>query len=171
MELFKNGYIVAVISDYCDFSYNAWPLADVENDDVADELTNEADDNWFTLYDMPEIAPDIDYIKRYITHCRDKGINAVVLLAETPDNYYKVNDAIAIEEVYGFDCIGAVSFSYLSEEREIFKNQIKLNKYGLFDTIDDVEEYVRIRRQAIESGEELEDYWKELPIRLSKIEL
>ena len=171
MELFKNGYIVAVVNNYCDFEYNTWPLADVEDDAVAEELTNEADDNWFTVYDMQEIAPDIDYVKRYISHCREKAIDAIVLLAETPDNYYKVNDEISIEEVYGFDCIGTVEFSYLSEEREAFKNEIKLNKYGLFDTIDDVEEYIKIRRQAIESGEELDDYWKELPVRLSKVNI
>lgn len=46
---------------------------------------------------------------------------------------------------------------------------IKLNKYGLFDTMNYAEEYIKLRRIAIEAGVNAEDFWKELPVRLSKI--
>ena len=56
MELFKNGYIVVSVRDYNCFSYDAWPLKTSE-DETAMQLTEEADERWFIVYDMQEIAP------------------------------------------------------------------------------------------------------------------
>ena len=51
MILYKNGYIVVTVNSYFPFSYEAWPLSRVE-DDTANQLTEEADDRWFTVYAM-----------------------------------------------------------------------------------------------------------------------
>ncbi len=169
MRLYRNGYIVATVNDYDNFSYNSWPLTKIKDDEVVDGLIDEADDKWFTVFDMQEVAPDLDYAIRYADYCKELGIEAVILLAETSDSDFEVNDDICIEEVYGFDCIGTVYFSYLRAEAKDFKEELHLNRYGLFDTIEDVDKYIELRREVIESGVNLEDYWKETPIRLSKV--
>ena len=168
MNLFRNGYIVASIRDYGCFAYDVWPLDTVE-EKTAVQLTEEADEKWFIAYDMLQIAPDLDYAVRYAECCRKNGIEAVILLAETPDDAWVVKDEIRIEEVYGFDCIGAVGFSYLRTDFGTDVSQVRLNRYGLFDTLEEVESYVEKRREVIASGVNIEDFWKETPIRLSRV--
>ena len=170
MELFRNGYIVAVIRDERCFSYDAWPLYAVK-DEEALQLTDEADERWFIVYAMLEIAPDLDYAKRYAECCRRNGIDAVVLLAETSENAIVVNDEVQIEEVYGFDCIGTIGFSYLRTDIGVDVAETQLNRYGLFNSPEDVVEYSRRRREVIASGLNLEDYWEEVPMRLSRIKV
>lgn len=174
MKLYKTGYIVATIDDNNIFSYNSWPLLNVKNDEIADRLTDEADDRWFTFYDMPEIAPELNYVKRYATHCHNIGIKAVILLIETPLNSFEVNDELNNVKLYGYDCIGSVYYSYLNEERNFFKNEfveknITLNRNGLFNSIEDVEKFIKLRQESISIGVNLENYWKEMPIRISEV--
>lgn len=170
MELFKNGYIVVSVRDYNCFSYDAWPLKKSE-DETAMQLTEEADERWFTVYDMQEIAPDLDYAVRYAECCRRNGIEAVVLLAETPEQGFVVDDEVEIEEVYGFDCIGTVYYSYLRTDFVGDAPELRLNQYGLFDSTEAVEDFAKERREVIASGVNLEDFWKEIPMRLSKIKV
>lgn len=170
MILYKNGYIVVTVNSYFPFSYKAWPLQWIE-DDTANKLTEEADERWFTVYAMYEIAPDLDYVRRYVDCCRKMGIEPVVLLVETPEKGFVVNDEIVPKEILGFDCFGTVGFSYLKTDVGVSTEGLPLNKYGLFDSQEDALEYGRRRREVIASGVNLEDYWEETPIRLSVIQI
>lgn len=170
MMLYRNGYIVVTVNNYCPFSYEAWPLSEIE-DDTANQLTEEADERWFTVYAMHEIAPDIDYARRYADCCRKMGIEPAVLLVETPEKSFVVNDEIVPKEILGFDCIGTVGFSYLKTDVGVSTKGLHLNKYGLFDSPEDALEYRKRRREVIASGVNLEDFWEETPIRLSVIQI
>jgi len=68
----------------------------IQDDEVADRLTDEADDRWFTVFDMQEVAPDLEYAVRYADYCKELGIEAVILLAETSDGDFEVKDDIGI---------------------------------------------------------------------------
>lgn len=169
MRLYRLGYIVATVENYRNFAYCAWPLSNIKNDKIADELSTEADDRWFTVYDMQEIIPDIEYIKRYYQYCKQIGLDAIILLVESTEKIWDINDNIVIEEILGYDCIGTVYYSYLKNDYEDFKNQLRVNSYGLLCTYDDVEKFIKLRKKAIYDGINLENFWEETPIRLSKI--
>ncbi len=174
MKLFRTGYIVATIDNYKIFSYSAWPLSTIENDEIAKKITEEADDNWFTLYDMPEIAPSLEYVKRYVAYCHSISIDAVILMLETPLSNFEVNDELKTIKTYGYDCIGPVGYSFLMNERTIFaddfaQNKIVFNEYALFNSLEDVERFIILRQNYIAAGINLEDYWTEMPIRISEV--
>ncbi len=171
MELYKVGYIVVTVTDYLNFTYCAWPLANRKNDVFADKFTDEADNKWYTVYDMQEIAPDLGYVKRYFNYCKKIGLDVIILLVEASKGIFNLNDNIVIDEVYGYDCIGTVYYSYLRNNYEDFKNELNLNKYGLFSTYDDVNKFITLRRGAIDAGANLEDFWLEMPVKFSRISI
>lgn len=176
MILHKNGFIVVRVEKYTNFTYSSWPLSCITDNEIACKFTDEADDRWFTKFDMQEIAPESDYVKRYVDYCRKININAEILLAESFDNEFEIRDKYETSEVLGFDCIGTVYYSYLRTEFEFFKDDlekknIKLNKNGLFDTFEEASDFVELREKAISSGINLEDFWKAIPVRLSTVRL
>jgi hypothetical protein len=173
MELFENGFVVAQVNK-TDSLYKAWPLSDIENDPVAESLTNEADDNWFVKYDMQHFAPDINYAKRYYDYCKSINLDVQVLLFESLDNSIVCNEQLDIIEVLGYDCIGTVYHSYLQTEYGDFKAEldsenILRNKNRLFDKLEDVKLFIELRKRIIASGFALEDFWEETPVRISVV--
>lgn len=64
---------------------------------------------------------------------------------------------------YGYDCVGSVYYSFLKEEIGFFRNElskrkISLNGNGLFNSVEDVKKFIKLRRESISSGMNLEDY-------------
>lgn len=152
--------------------YNAWPLSDLAGDKTAETLTDEADANWFIRYDMQHIVPDLNYVRKYLSYCNSIHLNVKVLLFESMDNNIVISDRLEINEVLGFDCIGTVYHSYLQTEyddfkTELLKKKIVPNKYGLLDSFEDLLYFIKLRRKVIASGVSLEDFWKELPVKIS----
>lgn len=175
MELFKNGFVVAEINTE-NFAYNAWPLHELSNDKIAVELTDEAYDNWYIKYNMQQIIPDTKYIKSYLDYCNSINLQVKVLLFETPYNNIVTDGKYEICEVLGFDCIGTVYYSYLQDEldacmSEFSENNITPNKYRLLDNLEDVLFFIKSRKEVIASGINLEDFWEELPVRISIVNI
>lgn len=175
MKLYKNGFVVAKTDDENSF-YNAWPLSELTGDKTAEVLTDEADDNWFIKYDMQHIVPDLSYVRKYLEYCNGIHLEAKALLFESADNRIVIDDNMQIAEVLGFDCIGTVYHSYLKTEYEDFKKDlmkqgITLNKYGLLDTMEDILYFIKLRKQAITSGLNLEDFWEEFPVKISIVNI
>ena len=175
MSLYKNGFVVAEINTG-ELIYNAWPLSDLLNDKMAELLTEEADISWFMQYDMQHIAPDSGYIKKYLDYCNSIKLKVKVLLFESLNNTIVVDDKFEICEVLGFDCIGSVYFSYLQTEYkdyelDLSKKNIALNKHGLLDKLEDVLYFIELRKKYIADGISLEDFWEELPVRISIVNI
>ena len=98
MKMYRTGYIAATIEKNNGFSYFAWPLLQIENDIIAESLTDEADDKWFTKYDMPEIAPDLEYVKRCDFRFKNIGVLNTALAPVVKNKKKKIKDyAIARE--------------------------------------------------------------------------
>lgn len=175
MELYKNGYVVSEVKDN-DHTYNVWPLEDMYNDNIAMLLTEKADNNWFLQYDMQHIVPDFRFAYKYFRCCQEKGIKANILLYETPDSEIIVSDNNLPTKLLGFDCIGNVYYSYLKNEYNYFKEDLNakgiyLNRYGLFKTLEDTLFFINIRRQDINNGIALEDFWEQLPVKISLVKI
>lgn len=174
MELHKNGYVVATLNTN-NKVYHAWPLADIADDKTAESLTEAADSEWFCRYDMQEIIPDLNFAKMYLNYCKSIHLPAKLLLFESLDNSIVVDDEVEVKEVLGFDCIGTVYYSYLQSENDCLRagnlsKTIRLNKNGLSDCIEDIMEFIDIRNAEIESGINLENFWKGIPVKISIIE-
>ena len=174
MQLFKNGYVVAKLN-VNDKAYDAWPLADLPNDKIAESLTDRADNEWFCKYDMQHFVPDLNYAKIYLNYCKSINLPVKMLLFESLDNTITVNDEVRIVEIMGFDCIATVYYSYLQSEKNEFKadllsKNIHLNKNGLANSMEDVLNFIKIRKDVIASGVNLEDFWQEFPVRISIVD-
>ena len=175
MKLYKNGYVVSELKNN-DYTYNVWPFEDMDDDNEATLLTEEADNNWFLKYDMQHIAPDFQFAYKYLQHCREKGIKANILLYETSNSEVTVSDNNLPTKLLGFDCIGDVYYSYLKNEYNYFKEDLNargiyINEYGLLNTLEDVLTYINLRQKDINSGIMLEDFWEEVPVKISCIKL
>jgi len=173
MKISKNGFVVAELNQSSEL-YKSWPLSKLYQDDGAKKLTYEAEMRWFSKYDMQHIIIEKDYIKRYSEYCKKINLNTCILLFETPLMAPKIGilDDFEIEEILGYDCIGTVYYSYLQTEIYLFFDELTnkniiVNKYGLFDEITSVQYFIELRRQALSNGVNLEDYWKEMPARIS----
>ncbi len=175
MNLYPNGFVVAQVKKG-NAAYHAWPLEDVCNDKTAELLSDEAFNNWFGKYDMQEIMPDPVYVKRYADYCNNIGLEVKILLFESTDNSIVINEIPEIREVLGFDCIGIVHYSYLQEEFEAFRSelpnlQVSLNQHGLLDQYEDILLFIDQRKKIIASGANIEDFWEELAVRISVVNI
>jgi len=175
MELYRNGYVVARLN-FNGKAYDAWPLSDLSCDKIAESLNDKADDEWFCKYDMQHIAPDLNYTRSYLNYCKSINVPTKILLFESQSNAITVDDDIEITEVMGFDCIGTVYHSYLQTEFNDFKPELQernitLNRYGLFDKLEDTLAFIELRKSAIASGMNLEDFWEETPIKISVVNI
>ena len=173
--MYRNGYVVANLNAKGK-AYDAWPLKDLLYNKEAELLTNMLDDKWFCKYDMQEIIPDLDFAKMYLNYCRSINLPAKLLLFESLDNTIIVENEVNIKEVMGFDCIGTVHYSYLQSEIDSFKakmahKNICLSKYGLANSIEDVIQFINDRRTLIAAGVNLEDFWSEMPVKISIIDI
>jgi hypothetical protein len=178
MNLYQNGFVVAELNSENGF-YNAWPLQDLSDDKVAASLTQEANDNWFDVFDVQEIVPDASYTKIYCDYCSTINLDVKILLFESLGDTIVIDKEdyeLEICEVLGFDCIGTVYYSYLQNEITEFlidlqKNGIALNKHGLFDRLEDAQYYFELRQKDIASGIDLEYFWGEMPVRISIVNI
>ena len=72
----------------------------------------------------------------------------------------------------GYDCLGTINYSYLytdfkDYEKKLKSKNVKLNKVGLFNKYEEVLNFIELRRKDIDSGLNIENYWKEIPIKIS----
>ena len=157
-------------------SYQSWPLSGLTGDKTAESFYDEAFDTWYVNYHMQSIVPYITYIRRHTAYCKSIGLDAVVLLFETPDSNFVVDDDLEIIEVLGYDCIATVSYSYLQTEIDACQTELGErgnvpNKYGLLEKLEDVEYFIELRQEVIASGVNIEDFWPETPAKISIVDL
>ena len=102
------------------------------------------------------------------------NIDTKILLIESPNEYPNTDENVEIEEVLGYDCIGTINYSYLYKDYKNYEHQLKsenvvLNKNGLFKKYEDVLKFIELRKKDMDSGLNIEDFWKKTPIRISII--
>ena len=190
--LFINGFLVKSLYDDTNKMYPplnmsyrgigrfiSWPLED-HVDNISKDLGREAWDKWFAYHNVFEIVPEKEYLHRYVKHCKEVGIETMILMIETPINIQIAYDSLSIVECLGFDLIDSVHFSYLAmdtdyleDECAIFKKTVsRLNSNGLCNSINDIYEHIDMRNNLLSNGINLEHSdWGPFPARLSIVKL
>ena len=135
-------------------------------------MKEEAWDKWFAYQNVLEVVPERNYLSRYVNHCNELGIDTMILQIETPNNNQIAFDKLKVIEVLGFDCIAGVRLSYLNLEPGYFEKHFsgiyqKLNANMLFNSMDDIHDFLDIYEKLLNEGENLENGDNRLLVYLS----
>lgn len=187
--LYNNGYIIKDLIDNEDLeilhsdyrglqSFHSWPL-NKEKDDISKKLTSAVMDYFEKRNKFVEILQGTKLLTDYADHCQELGIKIIIMKIMSERGKLLAEKDLRETEFLGYDCMAACDVSYLAEihmkEGGIFEEyenmRAKLNKNGLFDNFEDVEEFIEKRNSLLKRGVNLEDYWSPVPVRLSLVEL
>jgi hypothetical protein len=164
----KNGFLIireersrwSKNVNYQGIEGDVWPLhLDIPNVEKSElqYLDDYVDQNitTFSDYSVTDVCNDVDFINKYIKACLKAGINISILLCETEKN--KPLMRVSEEEInkdfmfIGFDYGYCNSDYYSCVNSDIGRipemDSLKTNKYGLFDTEDEVIEFINLRTQ------------------------
>lgn len=183
MRLINNGYIVQGLN-YPIFEqdiyngvqkFKSWPLRK-HNDNVSIMLEDVSWKKWFAFHGNFEIVPDVEFIKKYISHCNVLGIKIRLLQIETLNKYQIATTKLPVKKTLGYDCIAGIELSYLCMQIQDLKeyfpiSSLKINNNGLFDKIDDVYEFLSFYQKLIDEGINLEDWGNPIPAKINEIYL
>lgn len=190
MNIYNNGYVVKgkfrtiYSQDFDNYRgigcYTSWPLNEYEDkDNLAKILSKESEERWFSFVDTTFLTvPEKDFIRRYVEHCNTLNVETVIYQIETPKNIQLATDLLEIVEILGWDCLATAQYSYLADEaynsfnlKPLKKFKQRINKNSLFDSIDDVWEFIEVRNNLLKQGVNLEDYYEAIPARISIVRL
>ena len=192
IKLYKNGFLVKSLEESCFQNpdgyhgigrFFTWPL-DVETDSISRQLSDEAIEKWFAFDDdRLSIIPDSSYIRKYLLHCKELCIPTECLWIESNNPILTTEESISNAEVIGFDYADlGMQISALADDlfvldhykqSEVFSFRKKLNNYGLFSSLDDLVDYVRMRDKTRSAKQKEEDqmiYSGLYVIKISKVE-
>jgi hypothetical protein len=167
-ELNANGFIVRRINKsrgktYLGVENDNWPLNNIYYDDSQNHeinyLMNYYDDNIDISWqgDCVEVCCNIDYIRRYFNACNELNIEVDIIYCETNLIHPNFNNIQCIEQLkdnfigYDYAYSGGSYYSCVLNDvvsmRLLEFSKVKLNKFGLFDTINDLMEFIKKRNQ------------------------
>lgn len=188
---FKNGFIVKsyqeqpfanIKSKYMGIGrYQTWPL-EYRDDPISVQLSEEANERWFGYGDGRLYAvPNLDYLYRYIKHCNALKILTFCMQIESNRSIVTTAADVPIDQYLGYDyadvdlstsCLFEdlnMTLPYCQDQFKLIKQQ--LNKYELVDSLEVMQEYLRIRNQLIYEGYDMEEYFSPTIVKLSIISL
>lgn len=158
------------------YSGITWPLDtmdDIDSINISNELFSccmQSIDRLFTL-------TDLELIERYIKHCHNLNINIRCLMVESffdnPHFEFIINSRKT--ELLGYEFVATnmqISGSYEDLCDELFSPMLGLlNSNWIFNSPQDVQQYVDFRESLKHQGYELESYYFPRIVRLSEIHL
>jgi hypothetical protein len=145
-ELYLNGFIMQIDND------NYYKGVDGENWYLENKIEMAwRDENYV------DCCADMDYIKKYIDESKRKNIRYRILLCET-EKKLPLLENIELTEFcelgYDYAYTGGSFYSCIVNDilskRISEMSQIKLNKFGLFNTFNEAKEFVKLRNSLIE---------------------
>ncbi|MBP3796845.1 MAG: hypothetical protein J6I46_03590 [Ruminococcus sp.] len=124
-------------------------------EDVSDSFEAYYDENigktYWNIKKHSRIAAcnDMDYIYKYVREAEKLKIKYRMLLCETdvPDPKFECPDLEKIFLGYDYAYTSGDNYSAVYNEIPFVFTQFKLNKYGLFQTREEIEEYIAVREQ------------------------
>lgn len=165
--------------------YDSWTLR-YETDHISKMLTSKMENKWFSHYNETddgieyflEVVPCFDFLKKYLKKCNEKKIPTRILYVESERNTPIADFKVPIRKFLGYDYGSSQAFySLLYEEvldgdidaeLRIFKS--RLNENGMFNSPNDLLEYVQIRNDLIHDGFNLETHADCCMMRVSVVE-
>ncbi|HEX3045152.1 MAG TPA: hypothetical protein VHY08_10375 [Bacillota bacterium] len=185
MSLIKwnfNGLIIQKLNDLnnvCPLTsymglerYQSWPLED-RTDEQSKKLTEETEERWFNYFygESNEkyalaVVPSMEYISRYLNTCKNYNLKVRVLHIETEREEPQWEGPPLDKTFLGYEYATSQNFySPLSDDLfglstppSLVNSKSVLNKYGLFNTEEDLISYIENRNKAIGEGYDLESF-------------
>lgn len=156
-----------------------WPL-DIYEDKISRSLSNEALERWFGYQDNRLwVIPDEEYLERYIKHCYDLNMSISCLQIESKNSIITTKMDMPIRRCLGYEYVDIdMNTSCLYDDlfttdfptnKQIDLIRERLNAYGLLDTITEMYEYLKIRKELLSVYCEVEEYYAPTIIRLSEV--
>ena len=155
-----------VVQKYADNSYkgidgSGFSINTAQNwflnydEDTADCFESYYDENigktYWNLEKYTWIAAcnDMDYIYKYVKEAEKQNIKYRLLLCETdvPEPKFDCPDLKMIFLGYDYAYATGDNYSAVYNEIPVIFPQFKLNQYGLFQTREEIEEYITVREQ------------------------
>lgn len=166
-ELVRNGFLVVQsLLDgqvYQGVSGYIWPLNDTSYKHLGIS---------YKIRNSVEVATDWIATYRYWRNCRDKNINARLLLLETVIAHPKIDFPLSASwEYIGYDLSYVEGDFYSAIDQEILKKnspfqdwQKKINTTGLFTTYKDASDFLKFRQHVVSKN--IETYGELYAIRV-----
>jgi hypothetical protein len=176
----KLGLVGAEYENYRGLdNYDSWPLK-FDVDPVSELLTKELEGHWFSpplehpaQFYVPQfvhmVLTNREFCIKYVNQCHKRSIKARVLFCFTERPEPRWDSPTPELRFLGFDHAitnhpdSSIFWDLLGEHRapyteiETFKNYLKskkkLNENSLFNTYDDIAEYVKARDQVLSNPE------------------
>lgn len=187
-QFVKNGFIIKSYEEICKTEipqyygigrFLTWPL-DVCQDSMSRALVSEATERWFGYRDdRLWVVPDLEYISRYVKHCHELNINVFCLQVDSENPIIQTEASLPVLKSLGYDyadvdmCTSCLyddlCGSIMVGEEHSEAIQRMLNEYGLFSSVDDMREYLKIREQWVKGITELEEYYSLSIVRLTQV--
>lgn len=188
-RLFKNGYIIKSYAEKSDCPnellnyvgigrYTTWPLEEL-SDRISVALTRESEERWFGYQDERLwVVPDSDFLQRYEKHCKDLHIQVFCLQVESENPIIVTSTDLSVNEVLEFDYADTdMSTSCLYDDLTMNEHTVtkrfkpvmhRLNSYGLLNSAEEVQDYLKLRNELITAGYDMEEYYSPTIVRLSR---
>ncbi len=190
--LYNNGYVVKSLQEHKLYtqkfgiyfgigSFTSWPLKYIAKYDALnlklEPFFLEREKGFFLSERYRTEAPfvielirDEDVICEYLENCKKEKIETIIMRVESEIPSGESESRFHVVKQLGWDCLAQSYYTYLDElvfldRQGILKS--KLNKNGLFDEIDDVKQFIRMRESAMDNGMDLENAFEPIPARLS----
>lgn len=186
---YKNGFIIKSYEEQSSYrdddtylgigKYITWPL-DTFTDTVSVSLTKEAIERWFGYQDNRlYVVPDLEYLQRYAYHCRELNISIFCMQVESCNSIITTAFSLPVTRCLGYEYVDVdMSTSCMREDLFADNTYIQsifapikqsLNMYGLIDSIDIMQQYKLRRKQLINEGYDIEEYFCPTVVRLSEV--
>ncbi len=159
-----NGYIIQKESasryEYKGIEGDNWYLNYCSNNAYFENFYNENIDKSWENSDYVDCCIDESYMRQYIAESMNIGIKFRIMLCSTCKKFPVLND-IKLDksgEFLGYDYAESGGSYYSCVLNDIISKRIKefekikLNENGLFNTYEEVEEFVKYRKKLEEKG-------------------
>ena len=158
----KNGFIVQRKPNNCGYKgveNDNWYLNHMDCNEYFKKYYDEHIEFSWNSNEFVDCCNNIDFIIDYIKESIKKNINCRVILCETKRQYPRLPDNLNLNaEFIGFDYAysGGSYYSTINNDtclNEILETKrITLNDNGLFDTENDLTEYVKARNEFMKKN-------------------
>ena len=186
---YKNGFLIKSYEEQSSYTgddtylgigrYITWPL-DTYTDTVSVSLTTEAIERWFGYQDNRlYVVPDLEYLQRYVYHCRELNVPIFCMQVESSNSIITTAFSLPVVRCLGYEYVDVdMSTSCMREDLSTDDTYLQsifapikqsLNMYGLIDSIDIMHQYELRRKQLINEGYDMEEYFCPTVVRLSEV--
>ncbi len=141
---------------------NNWYLNDIYPEQIGAFFAEHIEKSWYDE-EYVDVASDLSFINLYINLSKRSGIEFRMLLCETERTLPQLGQKKWEQKFIGYDYAYSGGSYYSAVLNDICSqrinemNSIKLNKYGLFENIEELKHFIAKRKELYESNLDIEE--------------